>query len=641
MTKLFALFVLAGLTFTGCAQKTAEPPSKPEAPKDEVPVQAPEQPTEPALPHAPAEPAATEPATAETPTEQEPARIPEAQEGSTADPKDPVSAVQLPFRHLPIDEIRTRYERFAPVHIRWNKEQLTLEETEMVKVLIEAAWIMDELFVLQNSPDSKDWLEKLATLSSESPDADLLLQYARIHYGPYDRLNNMDPFLGEKSRPLGGNYYPGDMTKEEMEQWMVDHPDQADAFRSSFTVIRRKGRDLMAIPYHVAYNEQLLRAHDLLKKAAGMTDNTTLKTYLSSRADAFLTSDYFQSDIDWVDLDSKVEVTIGPYEVYEDKLFGYKAAFEAFITVKDPVESEKLKTYEAWLDKMEHHLPIPDEHKNFKRGKSSPMFVVDVIFTAGDTRAGVQTMAFNLPNDERVREEKGSKKVMLRNVGVAKFEKILTPIAGRVLAEELQTYLHPEAFFNHTVLHEIAHGLGPGTITVDGKETTVNLSLKELYSHLEEAKADTLGVYNALYLIDEGVLKLSQLADGVAVNGTRLEPEFTRKAVLTTFLAGIFRSTRFGVEAAHGKANLLMFNYLREKGVFSYGEDGRVSFDYEKAPEAVKDLATELLMIQALGDYEAGKAFIAKYGEVSPEMARSFESLVDLPVDIRPISDLP
>ena len=269
------------------------------------------------------------------------------------------------------------------------------------------------------------------------------------------------------------------------------------------------------------------------------------------------------------------------------------------------------------------------------------MAVVDVIFTTGDTRAGVQTIAFNLPNDERVREQKGSKKVMLRNVGRAKFEKILTPIAWEVLQEPLVPMLHPAAYSNHTMLHEVSHGLGPGTITINSAETTVNLALKEIYPHLEEAKADILGLYNALFLIDMGVIKLAALKSGKPVEGEVMTAEEAKATVIATFLAGIFRSTRFGVDEAHGKANLLLFNYLVAKGGVAFEENGRVSYDFEKIVPAIKECAHDLLMIQALGDYEAGKAFIAEYGTVSEGMSSLLGKVENIPVDIEPIYDLP
>ena len=545
-----------------------------------------------------------------------------------------------PFKHLPLEEVKKRQSRYAPVPIRWDKTLLNEKETEVVRTLVRAARVMDHLFWVQASPDGLEWRKKLSL--RKDPEARALFHYLLINYGAYDRLNSNEPFLGETKKPKGANYYPTDMTKEEFEKWLTDHPDDAAAFRSNFTVIRRTGEGgLEAIPYSKEYKRELEAAAQLLEKAAELSNNWSLKKYLKARATGFLTDDYYESDLAWMDLDGKLEVVIGPYEVYEDHLFGYKAAFESFITVKDPEASDKLKTFAKWLDKLEKNLPIPEEHMNFKRGKSSPMAVVDVIFTTGDTKAGVQTIAFNLPNDERVREQKGSKKVMLRNVGRAKFEKILTPIAWEVLHEPLVPLLHSVAYNNHTMLHEVAHGLGPGTITINGEKTTVNLALKELYPHLEEAKADILGLYNALFLIDQGVIKLAAIKDGKLVADQFMTAEEAKASVVATFLAGIFRSTRFGVDEAHGKANLLIFNYLVTKGGVAFQDNGRVSYDFEKIVPAIKDCAHDLLMIQAFGNYDAGKAFIAEYGKVSDQMTALFTRLESIPVDIEPIYELP
>jgi len=528
----------------------------------------------------------------------------------------------------------------VPVRIGWDKTLLDEKEMELVRVLIRAARVMDHLFWEQASPDGLEWRSKLARLArTQDPDYRTIFHYLMINYGAYDRLANNEPFVGDKPKPKGANYYPVDMTKEEFDKWIAEHPEDEKAFKSNFTVIRREEGKLVAVPYSKEWDRELKAARKLMVEAAGLTDNKSLKKYLTSRGAAFLTDDYFQSDMDWMDLDSRIELTIGPYEVYEDHLFGYKAAFETFITVKDPKATEKVKAFGSWLVKLEKNLPLPDEHKNFKRGASSPLPVVDVIFTTGDTRAGVQTIAFNLPNDERVREKKGSKKVILRNVGKAKFRRILRPIAKRVLAESLIQLLHEDAYFNHTLLHEISHGLGPGSIELDGKKTTVNLALKEIYPALEEAKADILGLYNALYLVDQGVVKLPVV--GMPGGDAFLEPMEAKRTILATFLAGIFRSTRFGIEEAHGKANLLIFNYLIEKGGYFVDEAGRMAFDFDKAVAAIRDCAHELLMIQALGDYEAGKAFIAGYGNLAEAMKASLASLEDLPVDIEPIYDLP
>jgi hypothetical protein len=322
-----------------------------------------------------------------------------------------------------------------------------------------------------------------------------------------------------------------------------------------------------------------------------------------------------------MDMEGRIEITIGPYETYEDRLFGYKASFESMVTTTDPDESQKLARLKGELPAMEQNLPIPDEHKNPRRGTDSPIRVVDLVYSAGETKAGVQTIAFNLPNDERVREAKGSKNVLLRNVMQAKFARILVPVASRVLAPEELSRLSADAFFHHTLLHELSHGLGPGRITVDGVSTEVRLVMRELHSALEEAKADVMGIYNVLYLMDRGILP----ADGKA-------------SLLSTFLAGMFRATRFGVEEAHGCGTALQFHWLLERGVIRLDvSSGLFSIDHEMAPDAIRAMLREILMLQANGDRVGASKMLEVYGAMSPALERALGRLDGIPVDIRPI----
>ncbi|MCW8983991.1 MAG: hypothetical protein OQK55_01510, partial [Thermoanaerobaculales bacterium] len=434
-----------------------------------------------------------------------------------------------------------------------------------------------------------------------------------------DRLVHYEPFLGDTVRPPGAGYYPEDMTAEEFEAWLAEHPEDREAFTSLFTVIRREGDGFVAVPYSEAYRELLEMAAEELVAAAQATDNESLRRFLELRAQAFLTNDYYESDKAWMDLDSAIEVVVGPYETYEDHLFGYKAAFESFVCVAQPEDSAKLEVFKSQLPFLERNLPISDEHKNFDRGSESPIRVVDEVFTGGDTRAGVQTIAFNLPNDERVREEKGSKKVLLKNVMRAKYDAILTPIAGRVLPDDEADRIAFEAFYQFTLHHELSHGIGPGQITVDGRDTEVRLELKDLYSAFEEAKADVLGVYDIYALVESGVMA----------------PEIL-DSLPWTYTAGMFRTTRFGVAEAHGLGMVLQANYLLEKGAVELTENGRFRPVPELFKESFRDLAHQLLMIQALGDYDGALAMVERYGTVHPAMLAAIEALTDLPVDVDP-----
>ncbi|HYX23823.1 MAG TPA: peptidase, partial [Thermoanaerobaculia bacterium] len=328
----------------------------------------------------------------------------------------------------------------------------------------------------------------------------------------------------------------------------------------------------------------------------------------------------YASDFAWMDLDAPVEVTIGPYETYEDDLYGYKAAFEAFVTVNLPKESAALALYKERLPWLERNLPIPDADKNLNRGTESPIRVVDTVYTAGDTRAGVQTVAFNLPNDERVREAKGSKKVLLRNTMRAKYDQILIPIAGQVLDPAQVKDVSFDAYFNEVLHHELSHGLGPGTITVNGRKTEVRLELKELFSTLEEAKADVMGVYDILALIERGDM-----------------PAALRRSLEPTYVAGLFRSARFGVDEAHGQGVVAQLNYLLAKGALQFDAKGRVHAVSEKFPAGIRDLLHDMLMLQARGDYAGTKKFLATYGKPSQALRDAIGRLSAVPVDIRPL----
>ena len=515
-------------------------------------------------------------------------------------------------------DIEERLSAYAPFELDVPHDMLDERDEKTLRELYLAAKVMDELFLRQVSSENVELRRKVLATGNED-----LITFFQLNFGPWDRIRDNTPFIGQSEKPLGANFYPTDMTKEEFESWIAEHPEDKEAFESEFTVIRRtEAGGLEAVPYSVEYAELLGRAAAHLERAADLSKNESLSNYLNLRAKAFKTDDYFESDMAWMDIEGNLlDVTIGPYEVYEDNLLNYKAAFEAFICVRDPEESKKLDGLKGYLLELEGNLPIPDEHKNMERGTATPISVVDIVFTAGDTKAGVQTLAFNLPNDERVHEAKGSKKVMLRNMCRAKFEKILKPIAGVVLDPAMQPYVTFDAYFNHILLHEFSHGLGPGRIRLpDGTETTSDKALKENHSVIEEAKADVVGQYNFYYLIGEGFYD------------DRLEME-----TAVTFLAGFFRSVRFGAESAHGRANMIAFNYLKEKGAYLHdGATGLWSVDPVKAKSAVRALSTEILMLQAMGDYEGSRAFIERYGEMGQEVEESLARLGEIPIDILP-----
>jgi hypothetical protein len=470
---------------------------------------------------------------------------------------------------------------------------------------------MDRLYLRQAWAGNEDLLKKLE--QDSSPEGADRLRYFQINMGPWSRLDKNEAFVpgAPSPKPPYANYYPEDMTKEEFTAWLATLPQEEQKQATGFfTVIRREpDRRLKMVPYNVEYKNLLESAAQLLREAAEATDNPGLRIFLTKRADAFLSNDYYDSDLAWMDLDSPLEPTIGPYEVYMDELFNYKAAFEAFITLRNDAETAKLARFSEHLQEIENNLPIEDRYKNPKLGSMAPIRVVDQVTLGGEARAGVQTAAFNLPNDERVTAQKGSKRVMLKNVQQAKFEKILKPVAGFAIDATQQTLISFEPFFTHILAHELMHGLGPHNISLKGKPTTVRQAMKELSSALEEAKADVAGLFALQHLIDTGVL-----------------PKETEQKMYVTFLAGVFRSVRFGITEAHGQA----FEYNETTGTF------RVNFDMIK--DAVRNLTREIMTIQAEGDYERARLLLLKYATVGIPLQRTLDKMNSVPVDIVPVS---
>lgn len=519
--------------------------------------------------------------------------------------------------------LKERLAKFVPVKIQYDETILTDREKAVLEKLYYASKIIDDIFLEQVYSKNDEIKSRL--IKSEDDLSKLQLELFNIMFGPFDRLEDNAPFIGVDKKPLGANFYPEDMTKEEFENWIKQNPRDEKSFTSEFTVIRRDNGKLVAIPYSEYFKDKLTEASNLLKEAAGFADNPSLKKYLISRADAFLSNDYYQSDMDWMDLkDHNIEIVIGPYEVYEDEMFNYKASFESFVTIKDPVETKKLEVFAKYLNDIEKNLPLDDKHKNFSRGSESPIVVANEVFTAGDTKAGVQTLAFNLPNDERVRQAKGSKKVMLKNVHEAKFEMLLKPIAEIVLDSDQLKYVTFNAFFNHTLMHEMSHGVGPGFIKINGRNTEVKRELKETYSTIEECKADILGMYNNMFMIEKGVY-----------------PKESEDEIMVTFLAGAFRSMRFGIGEAHGGGNAIIYNYLLEKGAYTFDETTqKVKVNFEKIHPALRELANLILTIQAEGNYQGAKELIAKYAVNSSSIETLRKKLERLPVDIKPVFEI-
>ncbi|WP_417458522.1 dipeptidyl-peptidase 3 family protein [Kordiimonas sp.] len=510
--------------------------------------------------------------------------------------------------------------KIARIDMNTDTSFLSDEEKAVVNKLIVAANYMSDIYLRQRSEHNPEIRAEIA--SSSLPDKDLLLDMFDLHFGPWDTLDEAHPFYGDKEMPAGAAFYPEDMSKEEFNAWLEAHPEDREAFTSLYTVIRRDGDKLVAIPYREHYREWLEPAAQALREAAEITSNASLKDFLSKRAESFLTDEYFESEIAWMDLEgTPIEVAIGPYEVYTDGLFGYKAAYEAFITIKDPEESAAVARYKNYLRDMEANLPVDETYKNFKRGFASPIAATEQIHGGGDNVPGVQTIAFNLPNDERVREAKGAKKVLLNNVLEAKFKLILAPMAEHILVPAQAEKLMAKYMALETLFHELSHSLGPGTITKDGVETTVNAELKELYSAVEEGKADVMGVYNILFMMEKGEL-----------------PKVERDNLLASYFVGIFRAMRFGTDEAHGKGAAFQYAKLQEAGAFTIdAESGLYTLDFDRLETSVTDIVRTVVILQGDGDYAAAKNFLDTYGKLDDAAKAAIKRTANIPVDVQPV----
>jgi Peptidase family M49 len=522
-------------------------------------------------------------------------------------------------------ELQKMASRFAPTPLKVDISRLDSGDRKALIKLIEAGHVIDEIFLKQLWSGNEKVYRQLR--QDTSPLGRARLKMFWINKGPWSDLDAHRAFLpGVPERKLpGANFYPEDMTREEFEHWVAGLPEkEAEQAKSFFTVIRRdpQSRQLETVPYDREYREDLQRAANLLREGAVLTGNTSLKRFLGTRAAAFLNDDYYESDLAWMEVDAPLDVTIGPYETYNDELFGYKAAFEAYICIRDDVETEKLKDFSRHLQEIENNLPIEPGYRNLKLGATTPIRVVNEVLSVGDGNHGVQTAAFNLPNDERVIQQKGSKKVMLKNVQHAKFDGTLVPISRVVLPASAQPDLSFDWFFTHILAHELSHGIGPHEIKVNGKTTSVRHQLKELYSTIEEAKADVTGLFMVQYFFDKGILPGG---------------EENERKLYNTFLASSFRTLRFGITEAHGRGMALQFNYLMHHDAFLARSDGTFEVNYAKVKQAVRDLAHDLLMVEAQGDYAAAKRMLEELGVMRPELTRALDRLKSIPVDIEPI----
>ncbi len=521
-----------------------------------------------------------------------------------------------------VPDIKERLAQFAPIEIAFDESLLNEEQMQVLEKLVLAAKEIDKIFWKQASHVGLEIQQDFKNADLEA--AKDFLRYLAINFGPFDRLDENKPFIGTDPKPAGAGFYPPDMTKEYFEGYVTGNPDMKSKLEDTYAVVKKQNDSLIAVPYNEAYKEDLEVVAKYLREAAAISTEEPFKAYLNQKAADLLANEWYKSDTMWIDLEGNLlEILIGPYEVYEDSLFGLKAAYESFVYINDFEEMAKLKAYLDYLGEMQSLLPVEPKHKNAKiEGMASPLNVVIEVFAAGDTKSGVQTLAFVLPNDERIREEKGTKKVFLKNIQEAKFNTVLVPISKKILADEDSQHISFYAYFTETLLHEISHVFGSNYITLeDGTETTVGKALADKYSPIEECKATIVGMHNVPFLIEKGLI-----------------PKENAQEIYTTYLAGMFRSIRFGAHEAHGMGTLMQLNYHRETGAFIYDpETQKFSVDMDKINDSITEMAQKILILEGDGSYENAAAFIAKYGEIDSVIQGLLDSLSDIPVDIQPI----
>jgi hypothetical protein len=528
----------------------------------------------------------------------------------------------LPAAVPNLAELEAMAARFAKTPLRVDISKLDAGDRQALPKLIEAARILNSIYMDQLWSGDRALYAKLQ--QDGSPLGKARLHYFWLNKGPWSDLDGHQAFLPgvPAKKPAGANFYPEDMTRAEFETWVKGlAAKDRTAAEGFFTVIRRdpKTKALRIVPYHQEYKADLDRCARLLREAAASTTNATLKKFLELRANAFSSDDYYASDVAWMDLDAPIDITIGPYETYTDELFGYKAAFEAYVNLRDDAETNKVRFFADHLQEIENNLPIESKYKNPKLGTSAPIRVVNEIIASGDAAHGVQTAAYNLPNDERVVTQKGSKRVMLKNVQEAKFNTVLLPIAKRLLSGAAQSGISFDAFFTHILAHELSHGIGPHQITVSGRSTTARQEMKELYSAIEEAKADVTGLFMLQYMYDHGML-----------------PNRERQ-LYTTYLASSFRSLGFGIKEAHGRGMALQVNYLMDKGAIVRNSAGTFEVDYTRIKGAIRDLTHDLLTLEATGNYSGAKQMLDRLAVIRPEVQASLDRLTGIPTDIEPV----
>jgi hypothetical protein len=520
--------------------------------------------------------------------------------------------------------LATQLAKFKPVRMPYDSSRLTPRERQMVAKLVEACQSLESIYWRQSDPEGLKLYRALA--GSAAPRDVALRRFLRINGSRFDLIRDDAPFVGTSPRPPGRGFFPEDMTREEFDRYVAAHPEQKAALYDPFTIVRRKGASLEAVPYRVAYREWLEPAVKALREAAALSDDPAFAKFLRMRADALLTDNYFDSDLAWLSLENpKFDIVFAPYETYLDNLLGVKTSYGAAVLIRNDAESRKLDVFQKYVPDIQDSLPLAPEDRPSKRGHLSPMEVMDTPFRAGDLRHGYQAVADNLPNDPRVHEQKGSKKIFFKNFMDARVNYVILQVAKRLLRPDQAALASAEGYLATTMMHEISHGLGPAFARTSAGQQDIREAIGPLFSGLEEAKADIVGLYGLKWIVDRGDLPKDKL-----------------RGYYASEVAGIFRTVRFGVAEAHGRAEIMEFNFFSERGVITRdAASGRYAIDLDHMPDAVAALAKELLEQESTGNRARVEAWFAKYGSVPPELAKALEAASDVPVDIDPISALP
>ena len=520
-------------------------------------------------------------------------------------------------------DLDQRLARFRRVRMPFQSAGLTTREQKLVQKLVDASRYLEEIFWRQIDPEALTLYQSLA--SSKNPKDQKLRRYLWINASRFDLLDQNKPFVGTASTPPGRGFYPQGLTREQIEQYVKDHPEKKAEIYSPTTVVRWHGDQLEGLPYHIAYRSFLEPAARDLREAAQLSADPAFANFLRLRADALLSDDYFKSDLAWLDLkDPKFDIIFAPYETYEDGLLGVKATYGAAVLIRNSKESQKLAMFQKYVADIQDALPLAPENRPSKRGLETPMEVMDAPYRVGDLRHGYQAVADNLPNDPRVHEQKGSKKIFFKNFMEARVNFVILPVAKRVLRPEQAAKVSGEAYLLATILHEMAHGLGPAFARTAVGKTDIREAIGPVFGGLEEAKADVVGMFGLKWLMDHDALPKEKLEEYYA-----------------SYVGGIFRTVRFGAAEAHSQAELMEFNYLSERGAIQRESSGRYSIDYARMPQALADLAKELLEIEATGDRERAEKWFKKYGVMPPELQSSLKSAANVPVDIDPVFSFP